>query len=460
MLTVILSVTAVICYVVLMVTYRPQATYDKGMLFAVTLPAHAMEHEGIKQIQADYKKRFAQVSMWMGISFIPILALHVWTIYQIVYFFIWFTIFIFVLVSPFRRAFRDTLALKREQEWFVGAKRVLMGDLRAARLKNGRAAPLWSFVVPFVMAIGMLLWSGYSAQEMFLLSLTALLLTALLFLASLYTRRTKAKVYSLNSDTNILLNQARRRATSYLMLVVSIMANIQFLLIYLLVMNGDPAMEGLWIALIIVLSFIPIGWIIYVYRSISAQERDILAHDGKVVYTDDDEYWANGMTYHNPHDPSVFVTKRIGIGETINTATTAGKAIVWSAIGVVAVLILGTSFMMIRSELSSPLLTITADKTVNIEYPMYSFDFPLTDIEEAVLVDEIPSGSKRNGESTSTYARGHFRLKEVGKTRLYIYKNNPPYIRLKLKDSYVYYNDKEASQTRELFRKLEQQIAK
>jgi len=460
MLTVILSVTAVICYVVLLVTYKSQATYNKGMLFAVTLPAHVMEHEDIKQIQADYKKRFAQVTLWIGISFIPILALHVWTIYQIVYFFIWFTVFIFVMVNPFRRAFRDTLALKREQEWFVGAKRVLMGDLRATRLKNGRAASLWLFAVPFAMAIGLLLWSGYSAQEMFLLSLIALLLTALLFLTSLYIRRSKAKVYSMNSDTNILLNQSRRRATTYLMLVVAIMANAHFIFIYLLVMNENPAMEGFWIAIIISLSFIPIGWIIYVYRSVITQERDILAHDGKVVYTDDDEYWANGVTYHNPHDPSIFVTKRIGIGETINTATTAGKAIMWSVVGVMAVLILGTSFMMIRSELSSPLLTITANNTVNIDYPMYSFDFSLTDIEEAVLVEEIPSGSKRNGESTSTYARGHFRLKEVGKSRLYIYKNNPPYIRLKLKDSYVYYNDKEASQTRELFRQIEQQLAK
>jgi len=460
MLTVILSITAVICYLVLWVTYKSQATYNKGMLFAVTLPAHVTEHEDIKQIQADYKKRFAQVRLWMGVSFIPILALHVWTIYQIVYFFIWFTVFFFIMVSPFRRAFRDTLALKREQEWFVGAKRVLMGDLRATRLKNGRAAPLGLFAIPFVMAIGLLLWSGNAAHELFLLGLSALLLTALLFLTSLYMRRTKAKVYSMNSDTNILLNQARRRATSYLLLVVAIMANVHFSLIYLLIMNENPAMEGLWIAIILSLSLIPVGWIIYVYRSISAQEQDVLAHDGKVVYTDDDEYWANGMTYHNPHDPSVFVTKRIGIGETINTATAAGKAIVWSVIGVVAVLILGTSFMMIRSELSSPLLTITADKAVNIDYPMYSFQFLLTDIEEAVLVEEIPSGSKRNGESTSTYARGHFRLKEVGKSRLYIYKKNPPYIRLKLKDSYVYYNDKEAARTRELFGQLEQQLVK
>lgn len=174
-----------------------------------------------------------------------------------------------------------------------------------------------------------------------------------------------------------------------------------------------------------------------------------------MIYTDDDEYWANGISYHNSNDTSIFVTKRIGIGETVNTATWVGKLFVWGSIGLTAVFIIGVSFMLIRSELTSPTLSITSEYQVEINYPMYSFDFNIADIEQLTLVDSIPSGMKTNGEATAKYSRGHFRLKEIGKTRLYIYKNNPPYIRFKLEDVYIFYNEKDPLLTEQLFEQLQ-----
>jgi len=73
------------------------------------------------------------------------------------------------------------------------------------------------------------------------------------------------------------------------------------------------------------------------------------------------------------------------------------------------------------------------------------------------LVDIVPSGLKSNGESTTQYARGHFKLNEIGKTRLYIYKNNPPYIKFELDDVYVFYNDKDPMLTKQLFEQLQKQ---
>ena len=43
---------------------------------------------------------------------------------------------------------------------------------------------------------------------------------------------------------------------------------------------------------------------------------------------DDDSYWKLGMFYYNPHDPSIFVEKRYGIGWTINFGRPAGIAII------------------------------------------------------------------------------------------------------------------------------------
>ncbi|TVY01450.1 PH domain-containing protein [Cohnella terricola] len=295
-----LAAGAIIC-VVMLATYKPQAKYKNGMLFAVMLPAHAMDHEGIRDIQARFNKQFNRTGAWIALSLIPFLLLIRWHTYQSIYFFAWIFAICFVFVVPFRRAFRDTLALKRENDWFVGKK---------------------------------------------------------------------------------------------------------------------------------------------------------LEQDGTVVYTDDDEYWGNGFTYHNPHDKRILVTKRVGIGQTVNTATGVGKLIIWGTVGVSAALLIGVSFMLIRSELTSPTLTVTPEHRIEIKYPMYSYDFDMADVKEIALVDSVPSGMKTNGEGTNQVARGHFRLKDLGKARLYIFKNNPPYIRIKLEDVYIFYNDKDPRVTEQLYEQL------
>lgn len=443
----------------LLVTYRPQAKYNNGMLFAVTLPSHAMDDADIRNIQASFNKRLALTSLGMAAALIPFFLLYARPGFQVIYFLVWFFAFFIIMAVPFRRAFRDTLALKRKNEWFVGTKRVIQSDLRAAHLKNRGSASLWLFVIPLAMSAGLMVWS---ANEPGLLGITScgFSLTVIFLLISLYMRKTKAKVYSANSEVNVSLNQAKRRSLSYMWLWLAIIENIHFLLVYLLIVNGNELTDGIWLATVLLFSAIPVGMVLYVYRKINHLEQETLALDGKTIYTDDDEYWSNGFTYHNPYDKTIFVPKRVGIGETVNTGTLAGKIIVWGSMALVAVAIVAISFMLIRSELTSPVLTITPEHAIEIDYPMYSFRFNVADIEQVELADTVPSGVKTNGEGTDKVARGHFRLKQLGPSRLYIFKNNPPYIRIKLKDEYIFYNEQDPQQTMQLFEQLQKQTRK
>lgn len=450
--------SAIICYIALLVTYKPQAKYNNGMLFAVTLPEHAMEDPEIQNIQARFNKKLTRVSVWLGIFLIPLVLLNAWIAYQTIYFLVWTVVFIIVMVIPFRLAFRETLALKRENEWFVGTKRVVQSDLRVARLKNQRLASPWLFMIPFAMATGLNVWAVREDMQLLGITLVGLVLTLIFFFTSFYMRRSKAKVYSMNSDVNLSLNQYRRRALSFLWLILAIIENIHMVFICFLVLNETEEMLGVWVSIVVLFSVIPIGVMLYVYRKVNSIEHEVLAQDGKTIYTDDDEYWVNGFTYHNPDDKSILVSKRVGIGETINTGTLVGKIVVGSITGLVVLVVFGVSFMLIRSEVTSPSLTITSEKIIEINYPMYSFDFDIADIKQVSLVDEVPSGMKTNGEATGKYSRGHFRLKELGKSRLYIYKNNPPYIKFQLEDTYIFYNEQDPLRTRQLFEQLQQQV--
>ena len=98
------------------------------------------------------------------------------------------------------------------------------------------------------------------------------------------------------------------------------------------------------------------------------------------------------------------------------------------------------------------------EEQVEIHYPMYNYAFAIDEIEALSLVEEIPSGLRLNGEATDRYARGIFRLRELGKARLYIFKAHPPYLQIKLPDLYIYYNDENPQQTERWYNILQQKF--
>ncbi|MFZ5351104.1 MAG: hypothetical protein ACOZCL_00120 [Bacillota bacterium] len=59
-----------------------------------------------------------------------------------------------------------------------------------------------------------------------------------------------------------------------------------------------------------------------------------------------------------------------------------------------------------------------------------------------------------NGAGTAKYSIGKYHIKEYGNCHLYINKNNPPYIVVKLPDTFVIFNGKTEGDTKAYFEKL------
>ncbi|WP_159887757.1 PH domain-containing protein [Paenibacillus puerhi] len=190
------------------------------------------------------------------------------------------------------------------------------------------------------------------------------------------------------------------------------------------------------------------------FRSASCSILAIKRDNEWAIDTDEDEYWVNGITYHNPMDKRLLVQKRTGGGMALNTGTIGGKIIV----GLILTIVAAVLFILMLSEFIAPKLIVTPEHRIEIEYPMHAYKFDISEIEEVRLIDKIPSSIRINGVSTSKYARGQFRASELGKIRMYIYKNNPPYIQIKLRGVYVIYNEDDPGKTNDLFFNLERQV--
>lgn len=455
MLTLVFLIPSLILFSVLLFTYNGQSKLNNGILFGVTVSKKALDHPEIKALQEAYKKQYITNSIVILVLFIPLFFLENLFAFQMIYFFVWIGVLLFLMTSPYRAAFRTTMRLKRENDWFVGEKRVVRADIKVAQMKEAMSISSYWFAIPLIMSIVPIIIS-FSQEDSLLryTGIAAFLMTLVMFGISKSFQHSKAKVYSKKTDINLALNRTNRRYWSILWLSLAIFETINAYIAYFLLTSETTITLAVWIGSITIISLLPLAGILYVHFKVKSIEQSLLECDSDVIYTDDDEYWANGFTYHNPNDKSIMVPKRVGIGTTINTGNPVGKSIYYGLLGLTAVLIIGVSLMIVRSEYTSPELLIKEDGVITIDYPMYNFSFNVDEIEELSLIEKVPSGFKSNGEATSKYARGNFKLDEYGKTKLYIFKKSPPYIVFKLNDLYVIYNDAEPALTKQLFAEL------
>lgn len=190
------------------------------------------------------------------------------------------------------------------------------------------------------------------------------------------------------------------------------------------------------------------GWLVGIVH----ESRDKVT--GEPILVDDDDYWKDGIWYNNPGDSSTEVEKRIGIGNTINLAATSGKWLVYGLTAFTIVIVISVSAFILLSDIITPDLEISDSQTIKISAFGDSTSFSVSDIQNVTLINDLPKGYKVNGAATSVYARGNFKLEGYGRTKVYIFTNNPPYIVIKLKNSYIFYNEKDKNKTLDIYNQL------
>lgn len=169
---------------------------------------------------------------------------------------------------------------------------------------------------------------------------------------------------------------------------------------------------------------------------------------------DDPRRWRGGV-YNNPEDPRLFVRKRIGYGLTINIGHKKGKVLFYGGMALMAVMLLSMFFLFLALDRADYALEIRGGQ-VAVKAPLYGFSFPAEDIERVSLVERLPQRSRTNGAETPTYALGNYSLAGYGRGKLYVYKNKPPYIVIKLPGLHVFFNAKSQEETERYFQALQE----
>ena len=159
----------------------------------------------------------------------------------------------------------------------------------------------------------------------------------------------------------------------------------------------------------------------------------------------DDQYWKQGL-YNNPNDPRVWVPKRYGIGYTYNIGSRKGKRFFYGTLIAIGIVLLAVIFIFLLPLFNPFKLSIGTD-TVTIRSPIYATTFPLSGIRAVKLIDALPGGTRTNGVSTGQYNLGNFTLNGYGKSKMYVYDADTPFLVISLDNLTVFYNSKNPAQT-------------
>lgn len=425
------------------VTFLTAAAPKNNIILNVTLPREVQKDPRVLEITRKFKKVILLESLFLlaissGIFLIPqpsliLLLLCVWIVLAI------------LAGSRIISVYSKRLAnLKVQNQWFVGKTHTITIDMEVSRVKKKMPVSLLWFLPPLAIAVTLLV-SGLIKELTIFPGLSALAATLLMLFAYGISSRERALAYTGDTEINLACHKVSIRMWTQCWVILATINSLAMAVI--LIFLGKPN-TGILSASITLLIF-SLTLIILTHKRVQDTRNLLLERAETAIYVDDDYYWRGGF-YNNPNDARTMVEKRFGIGYTINIATAKGKLAYYGLLIGLPALLLPLFLMLFSFDTAKFDMTITNDH-VFIHAPIYKYDFPLDDIKSVSTTDLLPQGSRTNGAATSRYFLGNFNLNQYGRSKMYTYRNKPPYIVLELPDLYVFFNADTPEKTWEIY---------
>ncbi|AKG35887.1 hypothetical protein VK70_16050 [Paenibacillus durus ATCC 35681] len=367
-----------ICLIFLLAMQLSYGTHTRitggVIIFGVGIPEHASQAEELKSLRSSFRRSNTFFIVVGALALLPLFMLNRYFSLVFMYWWVWMGIVLWAGYRLFLKYHRAAARIKRAHEWSIGERRVARADTTLIFLKKQMSlSPIW-FIAPFLLSLAVMFYAWRSSSEFgAVMGAQATGVILLFFLLSLAFRRMRTKVYSADSTINEGLNRAQRRYWSVLFLAIAMLDAVFAAAATLSGLDTWAHFGAIWHTIIAIQVVAPFAVAWYTDYKMNEWSRRLDEADGQRFYTDDDEYWINGITYCNPNDRSMLVPKRTGLGLTLNMATRGGKVLMGVTLTLVAMIIAGLTIFFIREDWMAPTLTLGTDRTVHVQSPSYGY---------------------------------------------------------------------------------------
>ncbi len=173
---------------------------------------------------------------------------------------------------------------------------------------------------------------------------------------------------------------------------------------------------------------------------------------------DDDRYWILGMFYYNKNDSHFMVSRRDGLGFTINFAKTSGKFLSIVMLIIILGSTIGCSIWVLMEGIYRPTITLEQNNVVATHISQ-EYEIPIASIEEVSLLDALPKARKDIGSAMDELYKGKFRISGMGRCNVLLNPTTHAYIVIETTDGTCYIlNEDSMSDTLSIYYELEEMV--
>ena len=377
-----------------------------------------------------------------------------------------FIIMDLVLITvPFMRSNREMKSLKRE----IGIKSeqgTTYTDLKAAGSVSALnitaliipdLITLLAFITALLYDLGVITLPGLiqdteQAGSFALTSMTAtfLFIGLMLIPIAIMMDRTRNEVISSDSDMNHNYNRAKKKVFADMFVFMS-WANAIVAVLYAVLLFFIRSDVVLIIQMMVYVILIVAGLAMLVRKSLAVDRH---YRKETTIAVDDDDHWILGSFYYNPDDRRLNVTKRMGIGGTINIGHPAGKVIM---IVTALFLIIAIVFVIsISAFAKSGMKVSVGSDTLVCNQVIDYYKIPLADISEAEIC-EMNTGfhlTRQVGIGMPPVFIGTFIVNGENNCNIFLNMGSDSCIRFKSGGITYYISGNSSSETAEIFEKM------
>ncbi len=445
-------------YPVLFILYfcmRNEGMRSDGFSFGIRMKPEWQNDTAVRRADETYRRRLKKLTVILAILplttfFIPYFSVSfsIWTL--------WITAICFAPAFPFARGYREIRSIKQQKDWQNQNRGYSFTEIRNAG--QVRCAKSAEFLPPVLLGAAIAVYSLYRAAaqgriEAGLLTASFAALTGFLYAVAIWTDRQKTEVICSDSEINLNYSRARKHIWKNMWLA-AVWLNTAFTALLAVVLTWDDNISYiLWSCIIytvasLLLSFGVLKKMKEVSRRYSPLKESPLE--------DDDSHWLLGMFYYNSNDRHVLVSKRVGIGTTLNLATPFGMG--FTVFGCLCLLIIPVSCVWMIMEEFTPIRLSVENGLLTAEHIRVEYEIPLSGIEEITLTGETPRWSRQNGTGMENLNKGTFHIRNVGNCEVLLNPQNQLFLRIETEDETYYMSSADDAETRKIYGQITQAL--
>ena len=258
------------------------------------------------------------------------------------------------------------------------------------------------------------------------------------------------EVISEDSDINANYNRARKKNMADFMVLFSWINTAVIFLMMVLMCLWDN--QIIYLALYAVYMLAVMAGLFFNAKRQKQIEKRYKKETS--VEIDDDDNWLLGQIYYNPDDRRLNITKRVGIGSTINLAHPVGKVI--AAISVMLIIFTFVELIYVGVLSQTPMVIQVEGGNVICHHMKDDYSIPISDIDDIVL--ESDSGKlklrKENGFDMKPMYKGKFNVNDEGGCITFLNLDTKNYITLVVDDKKYYINGASDEETEKTFNEV------